>query len=328
MDLPETIMTTRKRSTSRARSLPLKPAMRTTRVAGADAHKAPRPILIASDGSSAAAAAIKFARLMEQDGAWAPEALTVVEHVPVAVADFVLPAPVVLTEPDPAGGFVTAVHRHLMRLGGKTWSFRSEVGSAAAAIVALARERGVAMIVLGLGKHGKLARLFGAETAARVCRHADVPVLAVDHRAKRRPHTVVVAMDFGASSVRAAREAVDLLGPGGRIHLLHVRWAFNGRAPRDDGWEQTYALGVERGFQRLTKQLARAGITVTSELRLGPVLKSILQVATDLDADVIAAGSHSQDVLDRLLLGSTPAYLLRAAKCSVLIAPPVTNQEL
>lgn len=320
-------MTTRKRGTRKARLLSLKPTLGAVR-ADVAPHKTARPILIATDGSTAAGAAIKFARTMDQAGAWAPEAVTVVEHLPLAVADFALPAPVFVADPASGEGLVSAVHRQLVRFGGKAWSFRSETGSAAASIVDLAKERNVEMIVLGLGKHGKLARLFGAETAARVCRHTDVPVLAVDHRARGRPQTVVAAMDFGASSVRAAREALDLLGPGGRIHLLHVRWALNGRALQDDEWERTYALGVERGFQRLAKELARAGITVTSELRRGAVLKSILQVATELDADLIVAGSHGQTVVDRLLLGSTPAHLLRAAKCSVLIAPPVTNQEL
>ena len=41
-------------------------------------------------------------------------------------------------------------------------------------------------------------------------------------------------------------------------------------------------------------------------------------------ADVIAAGSHSQHVVDRLIVGSLPAQWLRAAPHSVLIAAPVT----
>jgi nucleotide-binding universal stress UspA family protein len=178
------------------------------------------------------------------------------------------------------------------------------------------------LIVLGLGKHGKLARLFGAETAARVCRRSPAPVLAVDQHAKGRPKSAVVAMDFGSSSVRAAREALELLDDGGTLHLVHVRWALDGKPLRDEAWERTYALGVEQGFARLLSQLVRPGIRVTSEMKLGGILETILKVIKDRDADVVAVGSHSQNVVDRVLLGSTAANLLRAAKCSVLVAPP------
>ena len=181
---------------------------------------------------------------------------------------------------------------------------------------------GSELIVLGLGKHGKLARLFGAETAARVCRRSSVPVIAVDPRVTGRPTSIVVAMDFGMSSIRAAREALGLLAEGGALHLVHVRWAVDGHTLRDEAWERTYAMGVEQGFVHLLTQLARPGVKITTELKLGGVLESLLKATREHDADVIAVGSHSQTVVDRLLLGSTPANLLRAAKCSVLVAPP------
>jgi nucleotide-binding universal stress UspA family protein len=281
-----------------------------------------RPVLVATDGSKAAQAAIKFVRAMEEAGSWKPEAMTVVEHLPVAVADVALPMPVVITEPTLVEGPVNVVRRQLSRLGARAWPFRSELGPAADNIIEVAKLHGSEIIVLGLGKHGKLARLFGAETAARVCRRSPAPVLAVDPHAKAPPKSIVVAMDFGSSSVRAAREAIDLLSDGGRLHLVHVRWALDGKPLRDEAWERTYAMGVEQGFVHLLPQLVRPGVKVTSEMKLGGILETLLKVIKDRKADVIAVGSHSQNVVDRLLLGSTAANLLRAAKCSVLVAPP------
>ena len=310
---------------SASRRTALRPTTVPRRAAKAAVSVDRRRILLATDGSDASAAAIRFARVMEEAGAWTPEALTVREPVPVAGADVMLPAPVMWVDIDSADGPVTAIHNQLRRMGGAGWTFQSEMGSAPPTIVDVARQHKATMIVMGLGKHGKLARLFGAETAARVCRLSDVPVLAVDARAKRRPKTLVVAMDFGASSVRAAHEAVRLVEPGGHVHLLHVRWGIDGQTLRDDVWEQTYAMGVEQGFLRLVSQLREQKIRVTWEFRIGGVLESILAVAKDLDADVIAAGSHNQNVVDRLLLGSTPATLLRGARCSVLVAPPARS---
>ena len=288
---------------------------------GANAPRT-RRVLVAIDGTNASVAAIRFAREMEGAGLWQPEAITVVEHVPIAVADAMLPMPMPLDEPALIEGSIKAVRRQLEKHGAGDWPFRSEMGPAAGGILEFARVRGVDLIVLGLGRHGKLARLFGAETAARVCRKTQVPVIAVDERAKGRPDSIVVAMDFGTSSVRAAHEALDLLAHGGRLHLVHVRWAIDGHTLGDPVWERTYALGVEQGFSRLLPQLRRDGISVTSEMMLGGILESLLKTIKQKKADIVALGSHSQKVIDRLVLGSTPAHILRAVECSVLIAPP------
>lgn len=311
-------MATRQRSKREA--APLHGASR--RGVSASTVQRARRVLVAADASKAAAAAVRFARVMEDAGAWIPEALTVVEHLPVAVADVMLPAPAGLTEPAMIEGSITEVRRLVQRNGRKTWPFQVEMGAATPLILEYAKLHASELIVLGLGRHGKLARLFGAETASCVARHAGVPVLAVEERAKRRPRSIVVAMDFGGSSVRVAREALELLEPGGTLHLVHVRWALDGRPMGDEAWERTYALGVEQGFLKLSQRLATPGITITTELKLGGVLESLLKAAKERHADVIAVGSHNQSLVDRVLLGSTASTLLRAARVSVLVSPP------
>jgi nucleotide-binding universal stress UspA family protein len=290
---------------------------------------APAPVLVATDGSRIAHAAIRLASLMAERGAWAPQAVTVFEPLPVSVADMTLapPAPIYYeTLMESAAGLV---QRQVRRYGGATWNLLVEFGRSAPTITRLAKEQGARIIVIGLGRHGKLARLFGAETATRVARQSDVPVLAVAGSARELPRTALVAMDFGESSVRAAREAIALLQPGGRLHLLHVRWAMNGETAPDTDWERTYALGVEQGFKRLVHQLGHDNkeIEITTELRLGKVIETTLKVAKEIDADVIAVGSHNQSFVDRMVIGFTPAYLLRAARCSVLVAPPVKGAD-
>lgn len=314
-------MATRQRTTRNTRKIPA--AKQTRATPAPERTTAAIPVLVATDGSRAAAAAIRLATLMAERGTWAPEAMTVLEPIPVSVADMTLGVPSVEYSDAFTNSLVGAIQTHLRRYGGSAWKLAVEFGSAATSIVRRGKDAKAGLIVLGLGKHGKLTRLVGAETAARVVRHSDAPVLSVDSGVRELPRTAVVAIDFGDSSVRAAREALALLQAPGRLHLLHVRWAMNGKTLDDAGWERTYAMGVEQGFQRLARSLnAPPGIEITSELRLGGVTKSILEVAKKLGADLIAAGSHSQTVIDRLIIGSTPAQLLRAAKCSVLVAPP------
>lgn len=293
-----------------------------------DLLKPARHILVATDGSRAAGAAIKFARAMADAGVWQPEVVAVLEPLPVTVAEVALPVGSLVSPPALTGGVIGAIRRQLRRLGSASWDFRIQFGSAARSIVEFAHARDAELIVIGLGRHGKLARLLGAETAARVCRLTSTPVLAVDAHAGDLPHTAIVAMDFGDSSVRAAREALALLRPPGRLHLIHVNWTMNMHSPPDPAWDRTYAAGVEHGFHRLTKELTPPkGIEITSELRNGGVISTILKVTSEIGADLLAAGSHSQKVIDRLIIGSTPALLLRSARCSVLIAPPADDMK-
>jgi nucleotide-binding universal stress UspA family protein len=280
-------------------------------------------VVVATDGSRLAGAAIRFARIMADRGVWTPQAVTVLEPLPVSVADMTLGPPTLVYQQEITDGLLAGIELQLKRGGGKDWKLAVQFGRAAPVVARYAREARAELIVLGLGKHGTLARFAGAETVARVVRLSDVPVLAVADGTRSLPFTVVAALDFGESSVRAAREAFALLQPPGRLHLLHVAWGLNGRTSGDPAWERTYADGVERGFQRVQKELGvRDGIAVTTEFRRGALLESILAVAKKSAADVIAAGSHSQTVIDRMIIGSTPAQLLRAAPCSVLIAAP------
>ena len=290
----------------------------------------PVPVLVATDGSAAALAAIRVAELMAEQGRWSPSVAIVLEPRPVTPVELALGAPVLDLSQAYSDSLLGRIRSQLRRRGAGQWPVTVEMGAAAPTIVRLAREKegGVGCIVLGLGRHGRLARLVGAETVQRVVRHSDVPVLAVESRTRRLPRTAIVGMDFGASSLRAAREALALLQPPGRLHLVHVRFALNGKPLADDSTERTYALGVERKFETLVTELtARPGIAISWELRLGGVLEELLQVADELDADLIAAGSHSHTVVDRLLIGSTPSHLLRASDCSVLVVPPLDDRQ-
>lgn len=54
--------------------------------------------------------------------------------------------------------------------------------------------------------------------------------------------------------------------------------------------------------------------------RLGGATQAILQLATDLDADLIVVGTRGNKGLKRVLLGSTAEELVKRAPCPVLVA--------
>ncbi len=281
-----------------------------------------RRVLVATDGSEPANAALRLARLYADRGDWMPDVVTVTEPIPVYVGDLGMPLPSPDQELLVRNSVAERIGEQVRRFGSGSWDLAIEFGRTPPSIVRAASKRSAELIVVGLGSHGKLARLFGAETAARVARHADVPVLAVHPKTTQLPRIAVVAIDFGPSSLRAAQEALTLLAPPGRLHLVHVRWGMNLTTLPQEDWERAYESGAERALSRVIDQLDhREGIEITTELAAGVLTSALLSVTKASKADVIALGRHGESTFDRFVIGSTPTQILRTAGCSVLVAP-------
>ncbi|MCE9668327.1 universal stress protein [Myxococcus stipitatus] len=91
----------------------------------------------------------------------------------------------------------------------------------------VALERGADMVVVGMHARGVVKRLWHGSVSAGVLRHAEQAVVCVPEgmREPRRalpPRSVLVPVDFSQASLRAISQARSLVGPGGRVHLLHV----------------------------------------------------------------------------------------------------------
>jgi nucleotide-binding universal stress UspA family protein len=67
---------------------------------------------------------------------------------------------------------------------------------------------------------------------------------------------------------------------------------------------------------------APAGITVETALLEGTPAAELAALADRADADLIAVGSRTHDVVDRVLFGSVTAELVHTARCSLLSIPP------
>ena len=285
----------------------------------------PRKVLLALDGSRASNAAARLARRMAQLNLWAPDAITVAQPLPTYVGDYILPAPP-LAEEVVQGNIMLGLRAQLRRHGLTAWPANVRFGPTGWSILESAHEFGAKLIVIGLGKHGRVARLFGAETTNRVVRKSDVPVLAVHQTTRGLPRTIVAAVDFGDASNRAVVEALELAEPGAVLHLVHVMSPYNFTPIANGAWRLSYADAVEQSFARLQHALPTP-VTVKTKLLTGDVADEVLKYAKSVRADLIAAGSHNQGLVERALLGSAPADLLRGSTCSVLIAPPEASKS-
>jgi nucleotide-binding universal stress UspA family protein len=221
------------------------------------------------------------------------------------------------------------VHNQLHRLGG--WLASGEepaveipCGDASSSIADIADERDAALIVMGAGPHELSNRLFATETALATMRKVHCPVLAVSEKAQGLPRVVVIATDFSPASVHAAMQALPLVADGANIQLVHVwsriRTPYHLSALRD--LDDTYERSLPARFERLRTALGRAHPRmITTVVREGPAAQTVLEVAREVSADLIVAGTRGFGMLERMLIGSVSTALLRGSECSVLIVP-------
>jgi len=156
----------------------------------------------------------------------------------------------------------------------------------------------------------------------QVLRLGTVPVLAVSPSFAGLPLNVLAAVDFSASSARAVSLTADLMRRDGRLTLAHVV----ARDVHHANWlspDSAYHGSIGRAFDLLIADLgARRVERIERKVLGGDPSESLVEYSERLLPDLIVAGSHGYGFLSRLLLGSVSQRLVRAAHCSVLVAPP------
>jgi len=200
-------------------------------------------------------------------------------------------------------------------------------GEPARVINDVATSRKAQLIIVGLGRHELVDRLFGDETALKVARSSHLPVLAVPEGDVAAPRHAVAAIDFSEGSLRAARAALRLLGDRGVLELAHV-------VPRDrllfDAWvsQEEYMRFVRHSLTRFRARLAiPSSVRVEDVVLSGDPARELLSYAARAGADLIAVGSHGHGFVTRLVIGSVTTKLLRMASCAVLVIPADGHQD-
>jgi nucleotide-binding universal stress UspA family protein len=291
-----------------------------------------RTVLLATDGSPSAAAAARVAHAL----AGQHHALV---HV-VNVADSrsaPMPPPLgrALAIGDAIGG--SELHRDQERavrdeLSGTLnatidWPVRITLGTPSSAIVQEANRLGAALIVVGLRRHGRLDRVVHDETALNVMRVAGCPVLGVVADLNALPRRILAAVDFSEGSLVALRAGRAVAGENAVLVLAYVN-PMNGFLA-DEGEATIHELGVQAGFVNLSRELGDDGVAFDHVvLHAAPPqspAQALLEYADEVGSDLITAGSVQHSRLDRWMVGSVSAELVRNGRHSVLIVPPRRN---
>ncbi|MEO8336240.1 MAG: universal stress protein [bacterium] len=288
-----------------------------------------RPVVVATDGSPQAMAAVRVAlALAKTRGAL----IHVVNVIDSSAAGISAPLGFALAFGDAIGG--SAVHvkqEQALRAALSTdvgepidWPIRIVMGTPTGAIVREAQNIGAALIVMGLRRHGPIDRVVKDETARNVMQRAPCPVLGVVAGTTGLPNRVLAALDFSPPSLAAARAARAVVSERAHVVLAYVASAT--QSEPDDGERLIHDLGVEAALAKTTKELEGGEVTVDGVVlhhqRPGSPAVWLIEAAEDAKCDLISAGSVRHGRIERWLLGSVSAEIVRDGRFSVLIVPP------
>jgi nucleotide-binding universal stress UspA family protein len=190
------------------------------------------------------------------------------------------------------------------------------------------------LIVMGTHGWRGLDHLMFGSTTERVLHHAGCPVLTIPPSARDvaptetlRWERILCAYDFSPPSMGALEMARALAEEQhGKVTLLHVLELL---APEEAHLISHYQVAEYVAMRREdTRKQLKAVLPDPSgtwrdpcdRVELGAASKSILRVAEDMHADVIAMGAQGHGALGALFLGSTTQTVVRRAACPVLTA--------
>jgi len=150
----------------------------------------------------------------------------------------------------------------------------------------------------------------------------------LDHELECRS-VMVIGVDFSETAHQAVSVALNLarITRSPDLHLIHVlRHAPLTGLGDWSGSINQYEKAVEDARRELDVICAAAiekfPLRAFAHVRTGEPYREIVQLASDIEADLVVIGTHSRGGVSRLLLGSVAEKVQRLAPCPVLTVKP------
>ncbi len=219
-------------------------------------------------------------------------------------------------------------------------------GDPAEAILEVAEEKQVDLIVVGTRGLSALERFFLGSVAERVARHAPCPVLLVrpGHRDLRR---VIVGVDGSQPALQATAWLQHLPLPADcEVQLVTVLPLLEDLVRTRMmlplpfvSHKEAHALAarqrdeIQDQLDAMAATFAGSGKRPITDIRRGDPALVLLQTAEDEGAGLIVVGSHGLGGIERFRVpacgwGSVSEKVLRHAHCSVLVVRQAVRQPL
>jgi nucleotide-binding universal stress UspA family protein len=200
-------------------------------------------------------------------------------------------------------------------------------GAAAGEVItSYAEEEAVDLIVMGTHGRRGLRRLALGSVAEEVVREAPCAVMTVREETRPKPQAIdrmLVPVDFSDVTTTLAERATALAAAyDAAVDLVHVVEPMPSVTTMGEGWvgpELIPQLVDQAGkeLERLAEAVG-AEVPVATHVSQGPPASAILDTAADRESDLIAMASHGRTGLERVMLGSVTARVVRRAECPVV----------
>jgi len=192
-------------------------------------------------------------------------------------------------------------------------------GIAADSILSMAQARKADVIVMGTHGRRGYDRLMLGSVTDRVMRKASCPVLVVSHArdaastgTKHRLTQVLFCTDFSANSKRALRYAISATEEYDAVlTLLHVLEEASSK-------KLAAKTAATERLEKLILPEERRNLKVKTTVRVGNPYQEIIQLASELSADIVIMGVHGRGALDLAVFGSTTYRVMQLGPCPVL----------
>ncbi len=207
-------------------------------------------------------------------------------------------------------------------------------GSPAAEILEFAQHTNADLLILGTHGRSGMSHLLVGSTAERVVAHASCPVLTIPPYAREvlspavaQFKRILAACDFSEASNHALTYGTSLAQENdASLTLLYVIDALSNEdalAAADQRTNEYIARRKRDARESLRLLAARdthAACETLERVELGSPARTILNVAAEIQADLIVMGAQGRGPLGVILFGSTTQTVLQRATCPVLTA--------
>jgi nucleotide-binding universal stress UspA family protein len=191
--------------------------------------------------------------------------------------------------------------------------------------------------LVAMATHGRqgLARAILGSVASQVVVHGTTPVVLLRPGGKRvsQLRRLLVPVDgspggalglaAAAGLARAAQARLILLIVAPRIpeYAYALASATPGSVSLDPSWEQDGLCAAQTYVDGLSDRLRRHGLEVEGRARLGEPATTIIDMARDVDADLVVMSTHARTGLARAVLGSVTDRVVSSADRPVMVIP-------
>jgi nucleotide-binding universal stress UspA family protein len=224
--------------------------------------------------------------------------------------------------------------RHAAETAGVRFKVSVQHGDPAGVILLHANSRRADLIVLGGSERTGFDRFRFGSVAETVAREAAQPVLVVPATADQLADSttpfknIVVAVDFGEGSSAAVERALSMANGESRVTVVHVirgvpfersyRYPYHLMEPE---YQRNLARVAWRRMGTIVPAVATPGRKVHARVVTGEPTAEIARVAAEVGADLILVGVTARGPIERLIMGSTAARVIRTAGRPVLAIP-------